>query len=105
MTPAAIWRKVDLPEPFRPTNPTRSPSRMVAVALSNTIWLPKPTTSSLALATEFKTGSDIVLHYTPERPPRRRTGHSAFLFDDKAEIAPAAPLVVSRMSSVQVTPD
>src|SRR2546423_15216733 len=59
MTPAAIWRNVDFPEPLRPTNPTRSPSKIVTVARSNTIWLPKRTISSLALATELRVGSDI----------------------------------------------
>src|SRR6478735_5880617 len=49
-TPAAIWRKVDLPEPLRPTSPICSPSVKAIVAPSRTTWAPYLTERLFALA-------------------------------------------------------
>ncbi len=49
-SPAAMRRKVDLPEPLRPTSPMCSPSLKAMVAPSSTTWVPYFTERLFALA-------------------------------------------------------
>src|SRR5258706_12082476 len=96
--PAMILRKVDFPEPFRPTMPMRSRSSMVSEALSSTTSSLCRTSRSVAV----KRAAIVPLRMGMR--PRNAKGERGFLPGDLATCGEAGPGRRSReMKTVLIT--